>query len=193
MLESITSAQMAAMRVARREGHRLARIRPEIADEWRSGASQQELADKHLGHFTRKVGRSVVGYALRKLVPKVGREKINRQHLVATSQRRGKESQKNGAGIFAMSHQQRVEAGLRGGPAAAISRGQVPFDGKKKMTEFGMMSERSYVEQLIRLRANNRYWTWKLITLHVNAIFGNNRTWVSVKNSNFAKRLLADL
>ena len=183
MRAKLTQSQVAGIHASLREGRLLARGHPEIADEWKGGLSYEQLARKYLSHLIESIGASAVGYAIRRLIPKKERDEIKSQRLLESGRRLGLHSKKKGEGIFSMSEKEKTTVRVRGGKNAALLRGQILYDGEKRSTEFGKITEREYIENLIRLRKENPRLTWKLITLHVNAIFGNNRTWISVKLS----------
>lgn len=183
----MTKEQIAAMKVAQREGRLLARARPEIVDEFKRGLTHLQLASEYLPHLTRKTGASAAGVALRKLIFKAEKKELNNRHRSTAAQERAKNDRRNGKGLFALSRQDLSAAGLKGGRTSTLRRGQIPFLGAKKRTEFGIMTERDYAVKLVQARGKDVGWTWKLIALHVNAIFGNNRTWISIKNSSFSK------
>jgi len=87
-----------------------------------------------------------------------------------------------GRGIFALSKSDLHNQGIR----AAIARGEVPYEARKRRTESGLVSEKEYV---IYLKSQNL--RWGKIARMVNRVFGNNRKFGSIRtlyNSRWKKQ-----
>ncbi|MEK7664270.1 MAG: hypothetical protein AAB340_02425 [Patescibacteria group bacterium] len=165
------------MLVSRKEGRALAKKHPEIADEYRQGATYCTLAEKYLAYLSKNTGANAVGYAIRRLIPKKELGELDKVRRKARCQKVGLQSKKNGAGIFAMTVEEKKSASQKAMKTLLAAVGKKPWDGSKRLTEFGEMTEAEYVAKLVSMRTCG----YQLITKLVNLIFENDRTYTAVK------------
>jgi hypothetical protein len=185
-----TPRQMAGKKVAFREGRILAEEHPELADDWKNGATQRELATQYLPSISKVMGEGIICNALRRLVRKKERRLIARAHLQKSTSATGKITKRSKIGIFAFSRKQHREASQKGIRQALLVWGVTTYDGEVKLTEFGEMTEREYIEELACLKKRDKRYTWRFIANLANAIFNNSRSVNSVQ-VNFTRRQYA--
>ena len=178
-----SSSQVAAIKRSIAKGSVLAECHPEIADEWRQGATSIDLAERYLPHLSETAGEKSVCYAISILIPKEERMSILKLRQQNYGRKCGIEAKRRRVGIFGMSKEKRREVGRKAVRASLTARlrnlGVASYDDakNKKQTEYGKMTEREYIKKLSLLKADGEIeYTWKLIALHVNAIFGNKRS-----------------
>ncbi len=171
MAKNLSQKQVLLIRLAKKEAQILARKHPEIANQWRKGKTYEQIASLYLGHLLGAAGRLTIYYALKKLLSKKDREKISHRHF----QNSGRMVKEKKLGIFGLTEEQRSKRSKNGVLARVRNMGLAPYEEVKRRTEFGVMTEIEYAQRLASLRRKNPEYTWRLVALHVNAIFGNNR------------------
>jgi hypothetical protein len=154
----LTREQITAMIRARKASEQIIAEYPEIVDDYRSGLTQEEIAEKY--EFMAKycvtlgVARTAVYVALKKLLSEKELNELEKVHHLNTGlktyeqrlgiysqtlkewednsrkggKKSGQKSYEHGVGLFGLTPQQRIEASRK----AVISQGKVPWSDEEK-------------------------------------------------------------
>ena len=93
-----------------------------------------------------------------------------------------------GLGIASLTHEDLVKQGRK----AAISRGEIPFEGEEKNTPYGVINEKEFIMFCVILEE----YTWKEICWQTNQIWHSGRKYQTIRtmfNEDWKPRLLEQL
>lgn len=118
--EQGSAHQVTAIRVSHRIGQQLIEDHPEIADMYRNGALQEELARRFIPDEVERgmsVARTAVGVALHHLIPEIEMAGLLKGRKVTTGSSSGKKTIERKRGLFGLDEKRLAEIKRLGGQA----------------------------------------------------------------------------
>lgn len=118
---NLTAAQLAAIKAVKSLSEVIASEHPEVADDYRSGLNQVEIASKYgldieVGI---RIARGAVGKALQTLIPdEEERKKLARSRKIETGRKNGKKTFQEKRGIYSISPEEHSLRSSKAGKAA---------------------------------------------------------------------------
>lgn len=137
--KEVTTRQASAIRLAKKVGTELAKRNPEIAVDYRSGKTCNEIAEKYnVQGLTDEIARNAVRYALSILLAKKERNEILNHFAKIRGTNFAKQYAHEGgiaardkkAGVHAMTSEQLSEAGKKGSRKGGLISGKKNHDNK---------------------------------------------------------------
>jgi hypothetical protein len=116
---SLSKRQVAAIKWRRETGEKIARDYPQIAENFRSGWYQVDIAIEYgfaerYGLSSEKIAEDAVGYALKLLMPEKERRRVSIGHQRTAQKESGLKAKKRGDGVFAMTKEEHRKTGMKG-------------------------------------------------------------------------------
>ena len=197
--KKLTREQILAIELGKINALDIARDYPSIANDYRSGYTQNKIAKKYCivqkYGLTKKIANEAVRRALGLLIPKEELYRLEIDHRtesrknvyaaglginsMTTKQRKeacsngGKKSVENHVGCQSFTPYQRAEAGRKGGTMATLSKGLTPWSDEERIYLLDLCQTPEYQHSSGRHIGKPDY---KKISVALKARFGTERT-----------------